>query len=664
MKKKEKRSISAQVKEQKQRKAQFVIYGLIVLVSFVLYGNTLGHEYALDDVYVITQNQFTMQGVAGIPDILSSDQFAGKYGDRKNIVVGGRYRPLSILSFAIGYQIFGESPGISHFFNIIFFAITGILLYLLLLKLIPPKEGQNPYLNIPFLTTLLFLAHPLHTEVVANIKGRDEIFALMGSLYATILSLRYLETRYRKYLIYSGIVFFLGLMSKENTITFLAIIPLSAWFFTDFKWKEILRSLIPLGVATVVFLLIRQMVIGGGSTEIEKELLNNPFLYATVGERFATVFYTLGLYLKLLVFPHPLTFDYYPYHIPLMHWGDWQVILSILLNFALLVFAVWGIFKKNKIAWGVWFYFIPLSIVSNLLFPVGVFMNERFIYFSSIGFCFVLAYLIVEKLQPKISKPATYRAVVYAGLGTVVLLFSIKTIARNTAWQNNETLFATDVVTSSNSIKSNAGYAEILYHKGEEIKDLDERKKVLEQSISYFQKSIAIHPDYVNAMLLLANGWFEFNRSVDSTLYYYLRIVKLKPTMYDVYRNLPVVIGSLKDADKELAYWLEFLEVNPDRSDLNHQIGLLYGKQKNDLPNAIKYLKRASVLDPTNTAILSDLGLAYGLSDRYDDALNVFISAFQFKPNDKTLCTHIGMTYQKLGNEEKAGQYYAKADKL
>lgn len=664
MKKKEKRSISAQIKEKKQRKAQFTIYGLIVLVSFVLYGNTLGHQYALDDVYVITQNQFTMQGLKGIPDIFSSDQFAGKYGTGKNIVVGGRYRPLSILSFAIGYEFFGESPGISHFFNILFFALTGILLYLLLLKLIPPKNDQNPYLNIPFLATLLFLAHPLHTEVVANIKGRDEIFALMGSLYATILSLKYLETKQRKYLVYSGIVFFLGLLSKENTITFLAIIPLTAWFFTDFKWREILVSLIPLGIATVVFLLIRQMVIGGGSTEIEKELLNNPFLYATTGERFATIAYTLGLYLKLLVFPHPLTFDYYPYHIPLMHWGDWKVILSILLNLALLVFAVWGTLKKNKMAWGIWLYFIPLSIVSNILFPVGVFMNERFIYISSIGFCFGLAYLIIEKLQPKISKPATFRAIVYAGLGAVVLLFSIKTIARNSVWENNESLFSTDVVTSSNSIKSNAGYAEILYHKGEGITDADERKKILEQSISYFQKSIAIHPDYVNAMLLLANGWFEYNRSVDSTLYYYLRIVKLKPTMYDVYRNLPVVIGSLKDADKELSAWFKFLEVNPDRSDVNHQIGLLNGKRKNDLPNAIKYLKRASELDPTNIDILSDLGLAYGLSDDYMSALNVFQSAFQYKPNDKTLCTNIGMTYQKLGNQEKAMQYFAKAEKL
>ena len=662
--KKDKRSISAKIKERKQRKATLTIYGLIVLISFIVYGNTLGHEYALDDVYVITQNNFTKQGLAGIPDIFSSDQFAGKYGSGKNIVVGGRYRPLSLLSFAIEYQAFGESPGISHFFNILFYALTGILLFVLLLKLFPFNENQNPYLSIPFIATLLFLVHPIHTEVVANIKGRDEIFALIGSLYTLMLSLKYLESKQRKYLIYSGIVFFLGLLSKENTITFLAIVPLTAWFFTQHKFKEILFSLIPLVIASILFLTFRQLVLGGAATEIDKELLNNPFLYATLGERFATIFYTLGIYLKLLVFPHPLTFDYYPYHIPLMHWANWQVLLALFLNLALVVVAIYGTFKKWKIAWALWLYFIPLSIVSNLLFPVGVFMNERFIYFSSIGFCFVVAWWLVEMLQKKISNPSTFKTVVFIGVGLVVLLFSIKTIARNTAWKNNETLFSTDIKTSSNSIKSTAGYAEILYHKGEEVKDVAQRKELLKESISLFQKAISIHPDYVNAMLLLANGWFEYDRSVDSTLYYYLRIVKLKPRMFDVYRNLPVVIGSLKDPDKELEYWQKFLAVTPDRSDLNHQIGLLYGQKKNDLENAIKYLKRASELEPGNTDILSDLGMAYGLAKRYQDALNVFLTAFKFKPRDKRLCQNVALSYQNLGNIEKFNEYSAKASKL
>ncbi len=664
MKKKDRISISAKIQERKQNKTKQIVYGVLILVSFVLYGNTLGHDYALDDAYVITQNEFTKQGLAGVADIFSSDQFAGKYGDIENVVAGGRYRPLSIFSFSIEYHFFGESPGFFYFFNIIFFAITGILLYLLFLKLIPGNKNQNPYLSIPFLTALLFLAHPIHTEVVANIKGRDEIFALIGSLYASLLTLKYLETKYRKYLFYSGIVFFLGLLSKENTITFVAIIPLTIYFFTDNKLRETLISLIPIGIATVVFLIIRQLVIGGGSMEIEKELLNNPFLNATIAERFATVFYTLGLYLKLLIYPHPLTFDYYPYHIPLMSWGDWKVLLAVLSNLALLVYAIVGIKNKNKIAYAIWFYFLPLSIVSNLLFPVGVFMNERFIYFSSIGFSFALAFLLIDKLQAKIANPQNFKRIIYYGLGIFILLLSAKTIHRNFAWKNNETLFSTDVITSSNSIKSNAGYAEILYHKGEKVTDTKERKKLLEQSIHYFQQSIKIHPEYVNAMLLLANAWFEYDRSVDSTLNYYLRILELQPKMYDVYRNMKVVIASLNDADKELEYYHKFLKANPKRFETNYQVGLFYARRLNDYENGIKYLNYASQLKPSNIDVLKDLGMAYGLSKQYDNALEVFLRAVKFKPNDKQLNINVGLSYQNLGNNEKAQQYFAKAEKM
>ncbi|MEZ4950405.1 MAG: hypothetical protein R2784_13615 [Saprospiraceae bacterium] len=50
---------------------------LIFLVSFLLYANTLSHGYTQDDAIVITDNEFTQKGIAGIPDILKYDTFRG-----------------------------------------------------------------------------------------------------------------------------------------------------------------------------------------------------------------------------------------------------------------------------------------------------------------------------------------------------------------------------------------------------------------------------------------------------------------------------------------------------------------------------------------------------------------------------------------------------------
>ena len=56
--------------------------------------------------------------------------------------------------------------------------------------------------------------------------------------------------------------------------------------------------------------------------EIQENLLNNPFIYSTKAEEIATVFFTWLLYFKLLIFPHPLTHDYYPKQIPILNFSD------------------------------------------------------------------------------------------------------------------------------------------------------------------------------------------------------------------------------------------------------------------------------------------------------------------------------------------------------
>jgi len=81
------------------------IYLILFIFTFLLYGNTLTHDFALDDAIVITDNDFTKKGIRGIPDILTNDTFTGFFGVKKNLVSGGRYRPLSLVLFAIEYQL-------------------------------------------------------------------------------------------------------------------------------------------------------------------------------------------------------------------------------------------------------------------------------------------------------------------------------------------------------------------------------------------------------------------------------------------------------------------------------------------------------------------------------------------------------------------------------
>ena len=70
-----------------------------LLLSFLLYGNTLNHEYTQDDAIVIYDNMFTEQGIEGIPGILKYDTFYGffKEAGKAKLVSGGRYRPFTLI---------------------------------------------------------------------------------------------------------------------------------------------------------------------------------------------------------------------------------------------------------------------------------------------------------------------------------------------------------------------------------------------------------------------------------------------------------------------------------------------------------------------------------------------------------------------------------------
>ena len=372
---------------------------LLVLLglSILLYANTLSHDFALDDAIVITDNMHVHKGWAGLMDIFNKDTFHGFFKtDKQGLLEGGRYRPFTLAMFAVELSIFGKSPFWGHLFNLLWYALTGIVLYLLSSGLFAYRWNKTLSAWLAFAVALIFIAHPLHTEAVANIKGRDEIMALLGCLAALYFSLRSYHSKQIGWEALAVLAFLIGIFSKENAITFLAVVPLTYWFFTDASVGKIIRYIAPFLVVALVFLLIRSAVLPNVQIgTVSKELMNNPFLKLegtqyvpfTGAEKQATVFYTLGKYLQLFLAPYPLTHDYYPMQIPRMDWSKPASILSFLLYLGMGIYGVLGLRKKSPIAYGFLFYLSTLSIVSNLFLVVGTNMSERLVFMPSVGLC-------------------------------------------------------------------------------------------------------------------------------------------------------------------------------------------------------------------------------------------------------------------------------------
>ncbi len=619
---------------------------LVFCFGFLLYANTLSHQYTQDDAIVITDNMFTTQGLAGIPGILQYDTFYGffKEAGKANLVAGGRYRPLTLVLFAFEYQLFGLNPFVGHLINALLYGLTGFVLFWLVRSLFRPERGLLQAHFVALAASLLFIAHPIHTEAVANIKGRDEIVALLCSLAALFFSLQAFFTKKISWQFAAGGLFFLALLSKENAITFVAIAPLTYWFFTKASGGKIVLQALPFLISAGLFLLIRTTIIGLNSSEPPLELMNNPFIKLqgdayvpfTAQERWATILFTLGKYLQLLCFPHPLTHDYYPRQIAIMTFGDWRVLLSLLLYLALVAYAIIGLRKKDPIAYGIGFYLISLSIVSNIIFPVGTNMAERLLFMPSVGFCVAIA-AWMQNLTFR--KKLTSFGQLYPALGVLVaitLLFSLKTITRNPAWKDNYTLFTTDIQTSYNSAKLRNAVGGELVTRSVNEKNEQARLAMLREAAGHLQEAIKIHPTYKNAYLLLGNC-YNFLQEYEASAANYRKALALDPDYQDAFNNLALTL---------------------------RQAGRFYGEQKGDLPKAIGYLKQAYDLNPQDVETMRLLGVAYGISGNVQQAIVFFTKCTEIEPQNATAWYDLGTAYHNAGDPVKGNEYIQKALQL
>lgn len=617
----------------------------IFLLGFLLYANTFMHDYALDDAIVITDNMFTTEGFKGIPGILSKDTFFGffKTEGKANLVAGGRYRPISLVLFAIEYQIFGNNPFIGHLMNALWYSLTGILLYLLLFELFKPAKNQVKRYWIPLVATLVFIAHPLHTEAVANIKGRDEILTLLFSLSAVLLSLRAFKEKKTLLHLAAGTLFFLALLSKENAVTFLAILPLTFYFFTQAKTTQIVAQCIPFITATILFFMIRFAIFGyvfgvGGAPSFE--LMNNPFLkwagngYVAMdfNEKLAIIFYTLGKYVQLLFVPFPLTHDYYPRHVGLMSWGDVRVILSILGYVGAGIYALIRLSKKDPVSYAILYYLITISIVSNIVFPVGTNMSERFLFMPSVGFCLLLALLTYQFSKAATAKKFSQLNPYLGGVGAIVILFSIITILRNPAWKDNYTLFLTDIYNSPNSAKLRNAVGGELTAQAINANE-QEKKAMLTEAIGHLQEAIRIHPSYKNAFLLLGNA----------------------NSLLDNYQQ------AINQYDEALAIDSEYQEALQNKAITYRNWGRYLGEKQNNLAASIQKLMESYRLTPNDYETLRLLGVANGILGNNNQAIDFFSKALALDPRNADALYNLGTAYHASGNSAKGQEYHQQA---
>ena len=669
---------------------------LIFMLSSLVYLNTLSLQYAVDDSIVILRNKYTKKGMKGMKGIWNEDTFEGFFGKQQNLVAGGRYRPLSVASFALEIALWGEptmdtiigaapeaayqettwqgqkayavqrldedgdlvykgNPMLSHAINVLLFGWLCALIFFLLAQLFEHKTEDKALAGfIGFVSALLYALHPLHTEAVANIKGRDEILVSLCSLLALHWIFKaYLHQENKVKLTAYGlgalVSFGLGIFAKENAITFVGIIPLALYVFSRAERSEALRAAayaaLPLVVITLYFWFkIRANILNvSGSMTPVPELMNDPFLKLENGryvafslvEKLSTCLYTWAMYLKLLVFPHPLTNDYYPKHIHLVEdSGRLVVIASIGLHLGLACWGVKALFERSVWAFVIGFYAATFSVVSNLFFAIGTTMAERFMFLPSLSFSLACALGLASLYQ----RGWAWSRIVLV-LGLVGVLYGFKTFSRNYAWYDDYTLFTTDIPTSPNSAKLNNAVSGVLQDKALTIREADDathtqREGMYNRAREHAIKAIELHPTYNSAWLLKGNSCVFLGEIAQRD----------DRKRYD---------QALAYFDEAIAAYKEVLRLRPDHPDVKRNFGVVYrnkgkllGQTLGRIPEAVASLEEGLRFNDEDVELYRLGGVANGIAGKHDRAMQLFDEGLKRNPQSVALLYNLSVAYR------------------
>ncbi len=214
---------------------------ILFSLAFLLYANTFQNGYNMDDTLVTQNHPLTSQGLEAIGEIFTSPY----YQDDMGYAYG--YRPIVHVSFAIEHTFFGENPKVGHLINTLLFAFSCLLLLKFLFRL-----NKNELSTWIVVATLLFAVHPIHTEVVASLKNRDELLAFLFSIAAGISMIAFFDKKKWLSLFWALLFFTAAMLSKKSAFPMLFILTTGWVLLREIDFKRLVIFLITLSIPSIL----------------------------------------------------------------------------------------------------------------------------------------------------------------------------------------------------------------------------------------------------------------------------------------------------------------------------------------------------------------------------------------------------------------------------
>ncbi|OGL39596.1 MAG: hypothetical protein A2043_00970 [Candidatus Schekmanbacteria bacterium GWA2_38_9] len=579
-----------------ERKIFFIVLSLLLVLGFLVYGNSFKVPFHYDDRVLILENE----------NLHSLERFFKKEFPSSN-------RPVLMLSFALNYSAGGVNPAGYHLVNLIIHILTAFLIYLITLGLLLKKETEkNPdCFVVAILASLIFLIHPLATESATYISSRSSLmscFFYLLSLYFFVKG----SAEDRESIVFSSACIFSFLMalgSKEIAITLPLITVLSDYYFiSDGDRKKIFSNFrrfhLPLAISAIVVILLKFSY----AIRLESpDRVERGFYSHILSTAYALIFYLKKFFLplNLNIDPDFKIFD------SVFHSGIVVILFAALM---LLITAVKLYPEKKIISFSIIWFFITLS--PHFLIRLRDIGAERWLYLSLAGFGFFSAGLFVE-LKNVFQKKG--KNIFVGSILLIIFLFSATTIARNKVWENGISLWADAVKKSPNKFRPYNNLGEAYSAMGEIDMALQEyeiasrlnpmadrvhynlgnaysKKGEIDPAIASFTRATELNPSYAKAYNNLGSIYLN-NGNLQKAEEMFLKTVKILPDFKEAYNNLGNVYSEMGLSKEAISEYKKAIDINKYYDTPHYNLAREFYKS-GSLEEAIKELEIASKLSP------------------------------------------------------------------
>ena len=540
--------------------------------------------------------------------------------------VEGNYHPLTMLTYAVEYHLFGLNAKGYHAVNLLLHLLNVILVFYVVLFVSEKME-------VALVASLLFGIHPLHVESVAWASELKDLLYTFFFLASYVCYLRFVKEPKTKFYFFSMLFFSMALFSKAMAVALPFVFLLTAYYKGKKMNTKFWLEMLPFFLLSFLFGVIA--IIAQKSTNAIQDLDFFPF-----HQRLVFACYGLMSYLFKLVAPFHLS-AIYPY--PIKRIAS-EAIPFWYYSYAVLILAVaacviYSLRFSKKIFFGVAFFVCTVFLVLQLLPVGGAIMADRYSYIPSIGIFYLAGEGFLWMWNNR--KSLNYKRPVVILLAFPVILYSILTYARCSVWKNGMTLW-TDVIHKEPTVALAYNNRAALW--------MDEKN--YGEALNDYNKAIEIRPAYADAYqnrgVVLA-GLNKYNEALND----YNKAIELKPRFVNAYNNRGMLQMNFQKQEEALKDYNKAIELDPAFSiAYNNRGNLFLNMQKYE--QALNDYSKAIELDPANVKAYNGKGVLLMRQQKNDEAVTEFNKAIELLPGYNEAYCNKAIAQYNSGKKEDA----------